>query len=200
MKARKLVQLAIALVVLALWAVPATAQAGPNDNSSDRPWALQFGLGPAVHLGPRGWWGRGAGGTHGRIGFDFQYHFKGGDVGPALGALATTTFTHRRFGMNVGVIFLWDFRVLEAGNFKLYVAPLVAAGHAFWHRWWDDRDRRRGDQWTRHWFFMDFGAQVKGVWNDRIGFFARPANFSMYAGPTSVHGYWSFISGLTLSF
>lgn len=199
MKDHKLARkLSLALIPLALLALPNTASAGPNDNSNDRPWALQFGIGPAVHLGPRGW-GWGGGPAHGRIGFDFQYHFKGGDVGPALGALAYTKFSHLRFGMNVGAIFLWDFRIFEGGNFKLYIAPLVAAGHAFWHRWYDDRGRR-ADRWTRHWFFMDFGAQLKGVWNDRVGFFVRPTTFTLYAGPPSVHGYWSFISGLTLSF
>ena len=189
MKERKLARkLSLALVPLALWALPSTAWAGPNDNSSDRPWSLQFGIGPSVNFG---------GGVHGRSGVDFQYHFFGGDVGPALGAQAYFTFHRWHFGMNVGPIFLWDFRILEAGNFKLYIAPLIALGHAFWHR---TDGRRRRDPWTRHWFFMDFGAQLKGTWNDRVGFFVRPTNFSMYAGPPSVHGYWSFISGLTLSF
>jgi hypothetical protein len=186
-KTRKLLRkLPLALVPLTLVGVPGTASAGPNDTSTDRPWSLQFGIGPAVHFG---------GAAHGRFGFDFQYHFFGGDVGPALGAQAFTLFRARSFGMNIGPMFLWDFRIVDSGNFKLYIAPLVALGHGFWH--WSHRGRRR-DPWTRHYFFMDFGAQLKGMWNDRIGFFVRPANFSVWV--PFAHGYWSFISGLSLSF
>lgn len=173
-------KLPLALVPLALLAAPGVASAGPNDTSTSRPWSLQFGIGPSVRFG---------GAAHGRFGFDFQYHFFGGDVGPALGAQAFTLFRPRRFGMNVGPIFLWDFRIAEAGNFKLYIAPLVALGHGFWHR---------PNRWTTHWFFMDFGAQLKGMWNDRVGFFVRPTNFSVWV--PRADGYWSFISGLSLSF
>jgi hypothetical protein len=182
-------KLSLALFTLALLAAPRIASAGPNDTSTDRPWSLQFGIGPSVPF---------RGGAHGRFGFDFQYHFFGGDVGPALGAQAFTLFRPYQFGMNVGPIFMWDLRIVDAGNFKLYIAPFTALGHGFWH-WTDGRGPRdRRGRFTRHYFFMDFGAQLKGMWNDRVGFFVRPATFSVWVPYT--HGYWTFVGGLSLSF
>jgi len=174
-------------VSFGLAGAPAIAAAGPNDNSSARPWTLNVGVGPSVSLSrfPV---------AFGRAGLDFQYHFFGGDVGPALGGQFYMHFRPATFGFNVGPIFLWDFRVAEAGNFKLYLAPLVAMGYAF--TTYNDS----GVHANGHAFFADFGGQLKGVWNDRIGFFVRPVNFSVWAGNGGASGYWTMLLGLTLSF
>ena len=160
-----------------------TMLAAPGTDS-DRPWSLQLGLGPEVGLP--------SGGVQGRLALDFQYHFKGTDVGPALGAQTHMHFASGLFGMNIGPIFLWDFRVVAAKKFKLYVAPLVALGYHFTTIPALDA--------TGHAFFMDFGAQVKGIVNDRVGFFARPANFSLIAGRGGATGAYSFVAGVALSF
>jgi len=173
-------KLPAALLFLGLATAPAIAAAGPNDNSSSRPWTLDIGVGPSIPLFriPS---------AFGRAGLDFQYHFKGGDVGPALGALFYTHFAPSTFGFNVGPMFLWDFRVHQGGKFKLYLAPLVAAGYAY-------------TTYDSHAFFADFGGQLKGVWNDRVGFFVRPINFSVWAGRGAAFGIYSLLVGLTLSF
>jgi hypothetical protein len=179
-------KLPAALLFLGLTTAPAIAFAGPNDNSSSRPWTLDIGLGPMIHL---------EGGTaFGKAGLDFHYHFKGGDVGPALGAQFYMHFRERVFGFNVGPLFLWDFRVYQGGNFKLYLAPLIAAGYSF-------TSFNAGPvHGASHAFFADFGGQLKGVWNDRVGFFIRPINFSVWAGEGGATGFWTLIAGLTLSF
>jgi hypothetical protein len=173
-------------VFLGLAAAPAIAVAGPNDNSSDRPWSLDIGLGPAVNLE--------SGTAYGKAGLDFHYHFKGGDVGPALGGLFYMHFRDSVFGFNLGPMFLWDFRVHDGGKFKLYLAPLVALGYSL------TNVHGGGYGGNSHHFFMDFGGQLKGVWNDRVGFFVRPLNFSLFAGDGGATGFWTLIGGLTLSF
>ena len=165
-------------------AAPAVAHAGPSDESSGRPWSVQLGMGPMINLE--------SGFALGKLAPDFQYHFRGGDVGPALGAELHMHFRQDIFGMNIGPMFLWDFRVYGAGSFKMYLAPLVALGYAFTsvvpaHA-------------TGHAFFMDFGGQLKGVWNDRVGFFIRPIAFSMWAGEGGATGFWTLIAGATFSF
>jgi hypothetical protein len=178
-------KLPAALLFLGLATAPAIAFAGPNDNSSSRPWTLNIGLGPMVNLE--------GGSVLGKGGLDFQYHFKGGDVGPALGGQFYMHFRDHVFGFQVGPIFLWDFRLVTAGNFKLYLAPLVAAGYSF-----TTFTPSPGGE--SHAFFMDFGGQLKGVWNDRVGFFVRPTNFSLLAGNNGATGFYTFLTGLTLSF
>jgi hypothetical protein len=174
-------------VFLGLAGAPAIAAAGPNDNSSDRPWTLDIGVGPMLSLTPRPY-------ALGKAGIDFHYHFMGGDVGPALGGQFYMHFRGGTFGFNVGPLFLWDFRVVDAGNFKLYLAPLVAAGYSFTSFGFG------GFHGTYHAFFADFGGQLKGVWNDRVGFFVRPTTFSVWAGRGGATGYWTLLAGLTLSF
>ena len=179
-------KLPAALVFLGLAAAPAIAAAGPNDNSSDRPWTLDIGLGPTINLE--------SGSALGKAGLDFHYHFKGGDVGPALGGQFYMHFRDSVFGFNVGPMFLWDFRVYDGGKFKMYLAPLVALGYSL-------TNFHAGPfHGNSHAFFMDFGGQFKGVWNDRVGFFIRPVNFSLWAGEGGATGFWTLIAGLTLSF
>jgi hypothetical protein len=168
--------LSAAMLSLAIVAAPGT--------DSDRPWSLQLGLGPEVGLP--------GGGVRGKLALDFQYHFKGTDVGPALGLQTHMHFARGLFGMSVGPIFLWDFRVVAAKKFKLYVAPLVALGYHFTTIPQLDA--------TSHAFFMDFGAQVKGLVNDRVGFFVRPANFSVIAGRGGAAGAYAFVAGLAVAF
>jgi len=191
-------KLPAALVFLGLCSAPAIAAAGPNDNSSSRPWTLDIGIGPMINLP--------SGGALGKAGLDFHYHFFGGDVGPALGGWIYTHFATGLFGFNVGPMFLWDFRVFTGGNFKLYLAPLVVAGYSFTTGGYGPYRAN----W--HAFFMDFGGQLKGVWNDRVGFFVRPTTFSVWApagycgGPPpdrracGATGWWTLLAGLTLSF
>ncbi len=179
-------KLPAALLFLGLATAPAIASAGPNDNSSSRPWTLDIGLGPQINLE--------GGGAFGKAGLDFQYHFKGGDVGPALGAQFYMHFREAMFGFNVGPLFLWDFRVFTGGNFKLYLAPLVSAGYSF------TSFGGGPNRFESHAFYADFGGQLKGVWNDRVGFFVRPLNFSVWANEGGAAGFWSLIAGLTLSF
>ncbi len=175
-------RLSAAVLSIGLAAAPATALAGPNDNSNKRPWALQIGAGPTLDI-PFGF-------AIGTVGVDFQYHFKRGDVGPALGGLLHTHFGVGEFGFTTGPIFMWDFRVVTSSNFKLYVAPLAAAGFGL------NTYGRGADPF----FFADIGGQLKGVWNDRVGFFVRPATFSVWAGPFGGVGLWTLFGGLTLSF
>jgi len=172
-------KLPAALVFLGLAGAPALASAGPNDNSTSRPWTIDIGLGPMINLP--------GGGALGKAGLDFHYHFKGGDVGPALGGWIYTHFAPGTFGFNVGPMFLWDFRVHSSGRFKLYLAPLIVAGYSYTTYDW-------------HAFFADFGMQLKGVWNNRVGFFVRPLNFSVWAGNFGATGWWTLIAGLTVSF
>ena len=70
------------------------------------------------------------------------------------------------------------------------VAPLAAAGFGL------NTYGRGADPF----FFADIGGQLKGVWNDRVGFFVRPATFSVWAGPFGGVGLWTLFGGLTLSF
>jgi hypothetical protein len=174
------------LVFLGLMSLPALAFAGPNDNSSSRPWTVDIGMGPAVNLE--------GGYALGKAGLDAHYHFKGGDVGPALGGLFYMHFRGGVFGFNLGPMFLWDFRVYEKNKVKLYLAPLVALGYSLTNY----HGGYVGD--TDHHFFMDFGGQFKTVWNDRAGVFIRPLNFSLIAGKGGATGFWTLIAGLTLSF
>jgi hypothetical protein len=176
--------IALALALASLGAVPTLAQAAPSDASSSRPWSVQVGMGPMINLE--------SGGALGKFAPDFQYHFKGGDVGPALGGELHMHFARQLFGMNIGPMFLWDFRVYEAGNFKMYLAPLVAMGYAF--------TTFTPVNATGHAFFMDFGGQLKGMFNDRVGFFIRPINFSMWAGNGGATGFWTLLAGVSISF
>jgi len=179
-------KLPAALVFLGLAGAPAIAAAGPNDNSSSRPWTLDIGMGPMVNLE--------GGAALGKGGLDFHYHFKGGDVGPALGGQFYMHFRDHVFGFNLGPMFLWDFRVFQGGKFKMYLAPLVALGYSL------TNFHGGGFSANSHQFFMDFGGQFKGVWNDRVGFFIRPVNFSVWAGEGGATGFWTLVAGLTLSF
>ena len=158
------------------------AHAGPSDNSASKPWSLHAGLGPAVSFG---------GDVMGRLQFDMEYHFKGGDVGPALGFYVPVNFERRELGLNVGPIFVWDFRIAEAGGGKIYVGPLVASGYGF-HAHFRHR-------FNYHFWFFHAGGQFRMLWNDNIGFFARPANFEVWAGNVVV-GHWSFVGGLAAAF
>jgi hypothetical protein len=159
-------------------------KAGAKELDVDRPWSLQLGLGPEVGLP--------SGGVQGKLALDFQYHFRRTDVGPALGLQTHMQFASGLFGMAVGPIFLWDFRVVATKKFKLYVAPLVALGYRFTTIPALDA--------TAHGFFMDFGAQLKVVVNDRVGFFVRPANFSLVAGKGGAAGAYAFVAGVALTF
>jgi hypothetical protein len=179
-------KLLTALVFLCFVAAPAIASAAPKRNSSSRPWTVDIGMGPAVNLE--------SGYALGKAGLDAHYHFKGGDVGPALGGLFYMHFRDSVFGFNLGPMFLWDFRVHKGRKFKLYLAPLVALGYSLtnYHGGYAHG--------TTHHFFMDFGGQMKGVWRDRVGFFIRPLNFSLVAGKGGATGFWTLIAGLTMSF
>jgi hypothetical protein len=175
--------LVLGAVLWLLAPVPA-AVAGPSDNSNSRPWSLQLGLGPSVNLE--------GGGVVGKFAPDFQYHFKGGDAGPALGAQAHMHFRPRIFGMNIGPVFLWDFRVVTSRGFKMYVAPEVSLGYGF-------TAYTRPDI-VANFFFSTFGAQLKFVFSDVAGFYFRPLDFSLWAGQGGVTGYYSFIGGATFMF
>jgi hypothetical protein len=158
------------------------AHAGPNDNSASRPWSLHAGLGPVVSFD---------GDVVGRLHFDMAYHFKGGDVGPALGFYLPLNFDDDAVGPKFGPIFLWDFRIAQVGSAKLYLGPLAASGYGFYA----DVDAGEVD----HVWFLHVGAQFRVLWRDRIGLFARPAGFELWAGNV-VQGHWSFISGLAAAF
>jgi hypothetical protein len=180
-------KLAASLALLALASAPAIVHAKPSDASSSRPWTFDFGMGPTVNLE--------SGYALGKAGLDVHYHFKGGDVGPALGAEFIMHFRNSLFGFNLGPIFLWDFRVWEKKNFKLYLAPLIAFGYSL--------TNYHGDVYIHgndHHFFMDFGGQVKGVWNDKVGFFIRPLNFSVLAGKGGATGFYTLLIGVTAPF
>lgn len=185
-KFRAVTKLPATLVFLGLATAPVLAHAGPNDDSSSRPWTVDIGMGPTVNLEfPY---------ALGKAGVDFAYHFKGGDTGPALGGLFYMHFRERTFGFNLGPMFLWDFRVHTGRKFKLYLAPLVALGYSLTNYHGGDGSD------TDHHFFMDFGGQLKGVWNDRVGFFIRPLNFSLVAGEGGATGFWTLVAGITMSF
>jgi hypothetical protein len=162
------------------------ALAGPNDDSTDRPWTFDFGMGPAVNLE--------SGYALGKAGFDVHYHFMGGDVGPALGPEFVMHFREGIFGFDFGPIFLWDFRVYAKKNAKLYLAPLVALGYSLTNF---HGSYVHGNS---HDFFMDFGGQFKAVWNDRAGVFVRPLNFSVVAGKGGATGFYTLLIGATVSF
>ncbi|MFO0637439.1 MAG: hypothetical protein U0168_31825 [Nannocystaceae bacterium] len=172
---------AAALVCLAAVAAPSVAWAGPNDNSNRRPWSLQIGAGPALDI-PFDY-------AAAKVGVDFQYHFKKGDVGPALGGLVHTIFNCCSVSFVTGPMFLWDFRVFTSSKAKLYLAPHAAAGIGV-----------NFDAGASAFFFGEIGGQFKGIFNDRVGFFVRPASFSLFAGPYGTYGFWSFFTGLALSF
>lgn len=160
------------------------APAGAPEHDVAKPWSLQLGLGPQVTLP--------SGGTLGKLAFDFQNHLKRSDDGPALGMQAHMHFARGLFGMDIGPMFLWDFRVVAAKRFKLYVAPMTALGYSFttipaFHA-------------TGHAFFMDFGAQVKGIVNDKVGFFVRPATFSVLAAKGGAAGAYAFVGGVSFTF
>lgn len=175
-----------ALVFLGLSAAPAIASAAPKGNSSDRPWTFDFGMGPTVQLTD--------GAALGKMSFDAVYHFKGGDVGPALGPEFIMHFRGGIFGFNLGPVFLWDFRVFAKKNAKLYLAPLVALGYSL--------TNFHGQYYrsNSHDYFMDFGGQFKAVWNDRVGVFVRPLNFSLLAGKGGATGFYTLLIGATVSF
>ena len=170
------------------------AQAGPNDPSADRAWSLHAGFGPVVNF---------RGGLFGRGSFDMEYHFKRGDVGPALGFYGATNFTTRNAGLNVGPLFAWDFRIHETGNVKLYIGPLAATGYGF-HSGWRGRfggpGRGPGGQYFAHFWFLYVTPHFRVLWNDRIGMFARPAGFEVWAGNFGATGHFSFMAGLAAAF
>jgi hypothetical protein len=172
-------------LALALF-VPAVADAAPARDPNGHPWTLNVGVGPTVNL-------EGAGAL-GKLGLDFQYHFKRGDVGPALGASFYTHFRAHVFGFQLGPLFSWDFRVHRKDKLALYLAPLVGLGYSltgYPGSYYGGTDSQ---------FFMDFGGQFKAVFRDRVGFFVRPANFSLLAGRGGATGFWTLLTGLTISF
>lgn len=159
------------------------ALAAPGADN-DRPWSFQAGLGPEIGLP--------AGGVRGRMPLDFQYHLKRTDDGPALGFQLPMHFARSTFGMNIGPMFMWDFRVVANDKFRLYVAPMVALGYHFTtipplHA-------------TLNAFFMDFGGQLKGIVNERVGFFVRPLGFSLLAARGGAAGAYSFLAGVSVMF
>lgn len=164
--------------------VPSRAEAGPSDNSSGRPFAAQLGLGAAVGIP--------GGGLFGRAPIDFQYHLRGGDVGPAIGAWLPIHFDSGMFGMNLGPMFLWDFRVGQAGNAKLYLGPLAATGYGF--------SAATHGHGAAHFWFLTLGAQFRALWNDKVGLFVRPATFDLWVGNGWAGGNWSATAGLALAF
>jgi hypothetical protein len=172
-------------VVLLVLLLPRLADAAPPPRARARPWTLDAGIGPMVNLQGEG--------ALGKLGLDVHYHFKRGDVGPALGVQFYTHFRANVFGFQLGPIFLWDFRVYRQRNLALYVAPLVALGYSLTgypgYGGGTDSD-----------FFMDFGGQFKAVFRDRVGFFLRPVNFSLLAGRGGATGFWTLLTGVTVSF
>jgi hypothetical protein len=170
--------------MLASAAVPAVAHAGPSDSSSSRPTAVQIGIGPVVGIP--------GGGVDGRIPIDFQYHFRRGDVGPALGLQLPMNFSRGSFGMHIGPIFLWDFRVGQLGNAKLYLAPLATTGFGF-------STGTHGGGSAQFWY-LTLGGQFRALWRDTVGLFVRPASFDVLVGNGFVAGAWSFTAGLALAF
>jgi hypothetical protein len=174
----------------------ADAQAGPNDNSASKPWSLHAGLGPVVNF--RG------GGLLGRFTFDMEYHFKGGDVGPALGFYAAANFNAWSGGLNIGPLFNWDFRIYEKDNVKLYIGPLAATGYGFHSGWYGryggPRRRGPGPAYLAHFWFFYVSPHFRVLWNDTIGMFARFAGFEVWAGNFGATGHFSFIAGLAAAF
>jgi hypothetical protein len=170
------------VAAMCLLSTPRTAQAKLQDNAHDKPWTLNLGTGLSVGL-PYG-------GVAGHFSPDFQYHFFGGDVGPALGAQAHMLFASHLFGMQIGPIFLWDFRVFSDPNAKLYLAPLVSPGYAF----------ATSSGLTAHFFYMTFGGQFKAVFNDWIGIYVRPIDFQVLAAGGGAVGAWRLTVGVTFNF
>lgn len=173
----------------------ADAEAGPNDNSASKPWSLHAGLGPVVNF---------RGGLLGRFSFDMEYHFKGGDVGPALGFYAATNFAAFTGGLNIGPLFNWDFRIYEQGNVKLYIGPLASTGYGFQSAWWGPyggpRRRGPGPTYLAHFWYLYVTPHFRVLWNDSIGMFARFAGFEVWAGPWGATGHFSFVAGLAAAF
>jgi hypothetical protein len=174
----------VASAVLAGTALPSIAHAGPSDNSSSRPTTVQLGLGPVVTIP--------GGGVYGRIPIDFQVHFRRGDVGPALGLQLPINFARGLFGMHIGPIFIWDFRITRIGRAKLYLGPLATTGYGF--------ATAVGGHGAAHFWFLTLGAQFRALWNDRAGLFIRPASFDVLVGNGYAAGAWSFTAGLALAF
>lgn len=174
--------LALAFALL----VPNVAEAAPARDAKGRPWTLNVGIGPMVNLEGEG--------ALGKFGLDFQYHFKRSDTGPALGASFYTHFRGHVFGFQLGPLFLWDFRVYRKDKVALYLAPLVGLGYSL--------TGYPGTYYggTQSHFFMDFGGQFKAVFRDRVGFFVRPANFSLLAGRGGATGFWTLLMGVTIAF
>lgn len=165
--------------------VPAVAEAGPSDDSSSRPFALQLGLGPSIGLP--------GGGVFGRAPIDVQYHLRGGDVGPAIGAQAPIHFGPGSFGMNLGPMFLWDFRVGQAGAAKLYLGPLAATGYGF-------TAASGGHGAATHFWFLTLGGQFRALWNDSVGLFVRPVSFDLWVGNGWAGGNYTATLGLAVAF
>jgi hypothetical protein len=165
-------------------ALPSLAWAGPSDRSSSRPTAVQIGIGPVVGIP--------GGGVSGRIPLDFQYHFRGGDVGPALGMQLPLNFSRGSLGMHIGPSFVWDFRVAQVGRAKLYLGPLATTGYGF------SAATHGGG--AAHFWYLTLGAQFRALWNDKVGLFIRPASFDVLVGNGWAAGGWSFTAGLALAF
>jgi hypothetical protein len=168
----------------ALTAGPAHGAVAPRDNASDRPWSLNAGMGPMVNLE--------SGLALGKLGLDFQFHFRRGDVGPALGAAWWLHFRGHVLGFNLGPMFLWDFRVYAKRKVKLYIAPTITTGYAL--------TGFVPNGGSRSAFFLDFGGQFKALVNDRVGVFVRPVNFSLWADEGGATGFWTALFGVTAAF
>lgn len=162
------------------------AHAGPSDKAHDKPWTLNVGMGPSINLENAGAWGK--------LGADFQYHFKKGDVGPALGGQINTLFRENVLGMQFAPIFLWDFRIFADAKTKLYLAPVVSTGYAF-VSFPGITGAGAGHAW-----FLTAGGQFKAVFKDWIGVYVRPLDFELWAGNGGATGYWSMVAGVTFNF
>ncbi len=114
-------------------------------------------------------------------------------MGPALGAQLPFHFRERIFGLKVGPIFGWDFRVAEPGNMKVYVGPLVSTGYAM-------TTVTGVNGATGHNWYLTLGGQVRMMFTNRIGAFLRPIDFDVWAGEGGATGFWSLTLGLALSF
>lgn len=175
---------AVGLAVVLLASAPATARAAPRGGGGGRPASFQLGLGPAVGIP--------GGGVFGRLPIDFQYHLRGGAVGPAIGMQAPLHFSAGSVGMNLGPMFLWDFSVGPAGAARLYLGPLAATGYGF--------TAATHGHGAAHFWFLTLGAQFKALWGGKVGLFVRPASFDLWVGNGWAGGNYTATAGLAVAF
>ena len=101
-------------------------------------------------------------------------------------------FSAGSFGMHLGPIFVWDFRITQIGNAKLYLAPLVTTGYGF-------ATSTHGGG-AAHFWFLTLGSQFRVLWRDTVGLFVRPTSFDVLVGNGWAAGGYSFTAGLALAF